>query len=93
MICRNYDKIDGIESSCQSKQTNNGMLRYAFEPLEGCNLFWHIVAPPPPSTPSFSLSLSYVALVFVVAGPFGWTFDCTRHSRGLAIRPTNKGLL
>ena len=26
---------------------NNGMLRHAFESLEGSNILWHIVAPPP----------------------------------------------
>ena len=30
---------------------NNGMLRHSLATLEGCNLLWHIVAPPPPSTP------------------------------------------
>ena len=38
----------------------NGMLRHSFEPLEGSNILWHIVAPPLPSQPDFlSLSLSY----------------------------------
>ena len=39
----------------------NGMLRHSLETLEGCNLLCHIVAPPPPSTPSFCFSLSYFA--------------------------------
>ena len=29
----------------------NGTLRHSLATLEGCNLLWHIVAPPPPSTP------------------------------------------
>ena len=39
-----------------SEKKLNGMLRHSFEPLEGSNKLWHIVAPPP--SPSF-LSLSY----------------------------------
>ena len=35
----------------------NGMLRHAFEHLEGGNILWHIVGPPPPVLPIFSLFL------------------------------------
>ena len=34
---------------------NNGMLRHSLATLEGCNLLWHIVAPPPLFHPSFCL--------------------------------------
>ena len=36
----------------------NGTLRHSFATLEGCNLLWHIKAPPPPFH-SFCFSLSF----------------------------------
>ena len=36
----------------------NGMLRHAFERLEGGNILWLIVGPAPPVPPIFSLFLS-----------------------------------
>ena len=41
----------------------NGMLRHAFDRLEGGKILWHIVAPPPPSQPSFSLSFLLFHLI------------------------------
>ena len=38
------------------------MLRHSFEPLEGSNIFWHIVGPPPPPR-SFSLDLDLNGLL------------------------------
>ena len=70
----------------------NGMLRHSFESLEGRNLLWHIVAPPPPSQPNFCLSFLLFCTQFGVACLFGWMIDSTRRSRRLA-RPTNKGKL
>ena len=43
------------------------MLRYSFATFEGCNLLWHIVAPPPPSTPLF-LFFSLVHPIWYFAG-------------------------
>ena len=36
---------------------HNGMLRHAYEPLEGSNILWHNVGPPPPVPPISSLFL------------------------------------
>ena len=63
------------------------MLRHSFEPLEGSNILWHIVAPPPPSQPNFSLSFLNFA-PDLVACLFGWMFDSTRRSRGMALYET-----
>ena len=71
----------------------NGMLHHSFEPLEGCNLLWYIVAPPLPSQPSFCLSFLLFCTLFSLACLFGWMFNSTRLSGGMAIRPTNKGKL
>ena len=61
------------------------MLRIAFERLEGGNILWHIVGPPPPSHP-FSLSFLLFCTRFGLACLFGWMFDSTRRSRGMAIK-------
>ena len=58
------------------------MLRHTFEPLEGSNILWHIVGPPHPPHP-FSLSFLEHFTRFSLP-PFGWTFDSTRQSRGMA---------
>ena len=41
----------------QQQQVIYGMLCHGFEPLESSNIFWHILGPPPPSPPLFSLFL------------------------------------
>ena len=53
------------------------MLRHAFEPLEGSNVLWHIVGPPPLP---FSLSFLECFTRFSFACLFGWKFDYTRRS-------------
>ena len=39
----------------------NGMLCHAIATLEGCDLLWHIIAPPTPIHLSFCFFLSYFA--------------------------------
>ena len=54
-----------------------------------CGTLW---VPLPLSRP-FSLSFLLFCTRFGLACLFGWMFDSTRRSRGMAIRPTNKGKL
>ena len=51
----------GERLTIESEVECTGMLRHAFEPLDGCNLLWHIVAPPPsPLLVSFFLILQQI---------------------------------
>ena len=50
------------------------MLRHSFEPVEGSNILWHILAPPPSQIFLFFFNF----LPDLVACLFGWMFDSTR---------------
>ena len=47
---------------CSSKK---GMLSHPLATLEGSNILWDIVAPPPPSKPSFCLSFLILHLIWL----------------------------
>ena len=55
-----------------------------------CGTLWVLLPPPRPFSLSFLQFFTHISLSLP---PFGWTFESTRRSQGMAIRPTNKGKL
>ena len=71
-------------------RTQYGMLRHAFERLDGGNLLWHIVCPPPPVPPIFSLFLIILHPIWFSLPV--WLEVWLPKARGQAIQPIIKNI-